>query len=138
MDRSQLDRSRLSVANEFVRIDYASDAPAVPGFGAGIGLIGPHDAAAALNHNILLAARDFRRQGDLKLYGRADIERSVGADVHAGGAQIAGHAATGVTRGIFPMNLDRQLQRKPFPGTRFGHDSSSALALRLNPKPENH
>jgi hypothetical protein len=33
------------------------------------------------------------------------------------------------------MNLDRQLQRKPFPGTRFGHDSSSAHALRFNPKP---
>jgi hypothetical protein len=30
------------------------------------------------------------------------------------------------------MNLDRQLQRKPFPGTRFGHDSSSAVALRLS------
>jgi hypothetical protein len=30
------------------------------------------------------------------------------------------------------MNLDRQMQRKPFPGTRFGHDSSSALAPRFN------
>jgi hypothetical protein len=62
-------RSQLTVANEFVRIDYASDAPVVSGLGAGIGLIGPHHAAAALNHNIVLAARDFRRQGDFKLYG---------------------------------------------------------------------
>src|SRR5208283_3563478 len=130
-------RSRLTVANEFVRIDYASDAPVVPGLGAGVGLIGPHDAAAALNHNIFLAAGDFRRQGDLKLYGRADLECSVGADVHTGGTQIAGHAATGVTHSIFPVNLDRQLQRKPFPGTRFGHDSSSAVALRCNLNAEN-
>jgi hypothetical protein len=36
------------------------------------------------------------------------------------------------------MNLDRQVQRKPFPGTRFGHDSSSAHALRFNLKPGNH
>src|ERR1035438_292423 len=128
--------SQLTVANEFVGIDYASDAPVVPGFGAGIGLIGPHHAAAALNHNIVLAARNVRRQGNLKLDGRADLERCVGADVNAGGAQIAGHA-TGFTRGIFLMNLDRQMQRKPFPGTRFGHDSSSALALRFNRKPEN-
>src|SRR4029077_4081203 len=60
--------SRLTIANEFVRIDYASDAPAVSGLGAGIGLIGPHHAAAALNHNIILATRYFRRQSDLKLY----------------------------------------------------------------------
>jgi hypothetical protein len=47
-----------------------------PDFGAGIGLIGPHHAAAALNHNIVLAAGNFGRQGDLKLYGRADLERA--------------------------------------------------------------
>src|SRR5208282_3648905 len=127
-----MNRSRLTVANEFVRIDDASDAPVVPGFGAGVRLIGPHYAAAALYYNIFLAARHFRRQGDFKLDGRADLERCVGANVHTGGTQIAGHAAADLTRGIFLMNLYRQMQRKPFPGTRFGHDSSSAVALRFN------
>ena len=115
--------SPLTVANKFVGIDYASDAPAMSGFGAGIRLIGPHHAAAALNHNIVLAAGDFRWKGDFKFDGRADLQRCVGADVNTGGAKIAGHAS-GFNRGIFLMNLDRQVQRKPFPGTRFGHDSS--------------
>jgi hypothetical protein len=136
LNRSQLDRSRLTVANEFVRIDYASDAPIVPGFGACIGLIGPHHAAAALNDHILLAARYLRRQSDFKLYGGTDLKGSVGANVNSGSTQIAGHPAAGFTRGIFLMNLDRQLQRKPFPGTCFGHDSSSAVALRSNGKAE--
>src|SRR5580658_7225671 len=110
-----MDRSWLTVANEFVRIDYASDAPVISGPGARIGFIGPHHAAAALNHNIVLAPRDFRRQGDFKLYWRADLKRSVSADVHARGAQIAGRAAC-VNSSIFAMNLDRQMQRKPLPG----------------------
>ena len=55
-----------------------------------------------------------------------------------GGGEDDGRPAAGVTRGIFPMNLDRQMQRKPFPGTCFGHDSSSAFALRFNLKPENN
>jgi hypothetical protein len=63
-----MDRSWLTVANEFVRIDYASDAPVIPGPGAGIGLIGPHHAAAALNNNIVFATCYLGRQGDFKLY----------------------------------------------------------------------
>src|SRR5580698_6506142 len=114
-----MDRSRLTVANEFVRIDDTSNAPAISRFGAGLGLVGPHHAAATLNDNIILAACNLGRQGDLKLYGRADFESSIGANIHARGAEIASHAAMGVVRAIFPVNLDRQMQRKPFSGTRF-------------------
>src|ERR1035438_10081230 len=61
-------RSQLAIAHEFVRIDYTSDDPIISGSGAGIGLIGPHHAAAALDENVVLAARHFRRKGNFKLY----------------------------------------------------------------------
>src|SRR5208282_8272 len=115
---------QLTIAHEFVRIDYASDAPVVSGGGAGVELVGPHHAAAALNDNIILAAGDLRWQGDFKLYRRADLQRCIGANVNTCRTKISGHAA-GLYRGIFLMNLDRQMQRKPFPGARFAHDSSS-------------
>jgi hypothetical protein len=128
---------QLTITNKLVRIDYASDAPVLSGRGTGTRLIGPDHTAAALNHNIVLAAGDFGRKGDLKLDGRADLERCIGADVNSGGAEIAGHAS-GFNRGIFLMNLDRQMQRKPFSGTRFGHDSSLvAVALRSKSKGKN-
>src|ERR1700684_767716 len=102
-----MDRSRLTIANEFVRINHASNAPAVSGFGTGMGLVGPHHAAAALNDNIIFTAGNLGRQGDLKFYGRADFKSSIGANIHARGAEIASHAAMGVVRAIFPVNLDR-------------------------------
>jgi hypothetical protein len=119
----------LTVTNEFVRIDYASDAPAVGG-GIALRFIGAHDAAAALNDYVIFTARDLWGKGNFKLDGRADLERSVGTNVNASGAEIAGHTA-GVASGIFPMNLDRQMERKPFSGTRFSHNSSSAVALEI-------
>jgi hypothetical protein len=130
-----MDRSQLTVANEFVRIDYASDAPVFSGAGVAIRFIGPDHAAAALNHNVVFAARYLGRKCDLKLYGRANLQGSIGANVNAGGTEIAGHAAR-VDYRIFLVNLDRQMQRKPFSGTRFSHDSSSAPALRFKSKPE--
>jgi hypothetical protein len=60
-------RSRLTVSHEFVRIDYASDAPVISGGGVGR-LIGPHHAAAALNDDIFFAAGDLWRQSNFKLY----------------------------------------------------------------------
>src|ERR1035441_1430484 len=125
-----MDRSQLAIANKFVRIDYASDAPIVSGPGACIRLVGSHDAASALNYNVILAPRHFGWQRNFKLYRRVDLQRGVGANVYASGAQVAGHSRVSVFFGIFSMNLDRQMQRKPFPGTRFGHKPSSALALR--------
>src|SRR5260370_14452214 len=100
-------RSLSGVANELIRINDAGDAAVLISRSASSRLIGPYNAAAALNDNVFLAPGDLGRQGDFKLHRRADLERSVGTNIDTGGAQIAGDAA-GLASGIALIDLDRQ------------------------------
>lgn len=123
----------LLVANEFIRVNHAGYAASFCGRCAGVRFIGPHNAAAALDDYILFAPGDFGRKSNFKLHRRADFERSIGADVDAGGAEVAGDSA-GFRGGILLMDLDRQMQWKSFTGTRFSHDASSARASKVGKK----
>src|ERR1700757_537135 len=98
------------VANKLVRIDDAGDA-AIVFSPAGSWFVGPHHAAATLNDDILFAAGNLRRKSNFELYGGTYLERSVGADIDAGGAEIASDAARFAGRILF-MNFDRQMQWK--------------------------
>ena len=96
--------------------------------GPPVGLVGAYYTAPALDDYAFFGPGHFRRQSDLELDGRADIQRGVRADVHSGGAQVSGDSA--VLAALFRLvNLDRQFQGKAFPRPRIGHKTSSLLPI---------
>src|SRR5579864_4595098 len=114
----------LSVPYELVGVDHAGYAA----FSAASRFIRAYYPPFTLEGYVLFSARYFWRQRNFKLHGRSNIQRSVGADVDAGGAQVSGCSLCIAARLCF-MNLNRQMQGKPFScPCFFGHSSSSVLA----------
>ena len=91
--------------------------------------IGANHPPAALNGDVVLSARDLRRQRDFKFHLRADIERGVSLDVHSGRAQITGDRFV-LVAGLSFMNANWQLQRETLPRPVFRHGTSSRPALQ--------
>ena len=86
-----------------------------------------HNPALTLHYDVLVAAREFRRQRNFKLHMRTDIQVGVATDVNSGGTHVAGCAAF-----VEPLDLDRQFQRKSFSSSRFGHKPSFTLAVQAS------
>jgi hypothetical protein len=82
----------------------------------------------ALHHYILFGSGHLWRQGDFKLDVRTHFQRGICPDVDSGGAKVSRHTA--MLPPLFrSMNLDGQFQGESFPRPRFGHKTSSFLAV---------
>src|SRR5579863_6622275 len=123
---ARISLSMLRVPHKLIRINHARHTFTI---GARPRWISAHHSPLALNHHILLPARYIRRQRDLKFHRRPYLQRRVRAYIYSRRAQISRQSLRIAARRL-AMQLDRQLQRKPFSGPCFfGHSPSSFVAL---------
>jgi hypothetical protein len=92
------------VADEIVGVDHAGHTSCLRG--TAVGLVGAYYTAPALDDYAFFGSCHFRRQSDLELNRRSNVESGVRSDIHPGGAQVAGNSAvfSGLVRLV---NLDR-------------------------------